>query len=86
MISESSILNCFQHLVDFDRDDLVIVGSGDDAAVIKSQEKDLVHSIDISKNIKGTKNIQVILEKNGEHRLSEKNEIKYIKKLIENCL
>ena len=49
MISESSILNCFQHLVDFDRDDLVIVGSGDDAAVIKSQEKDLVHSIDISK-------------------------------------
>ena len=49
LISESSILNCFQHLVDFDRDDLVIVGSGDDAAVIKSQEKDLVHSIDISK-------------------------------------
>ena len=36
-------------LVDLNKDDLVIVGSGDDAAVIKSQEKDLVHSIDISK-------------------------------------
>ena len=49
MISESAILNCFQHLVDLNKDDLVIVGSGDDAAVIKSQEKDLVHSVDISK-------------------------------------
>ncbi len=49
MISESAILNCFQHLVDLKKDDLVIVGSGDDAAVIKSQGKDLVHSIDISK-------------------------------------
>ena len=49
MISESAILNCFQHLVDLEKDDLVIVGSGDDAAVIKSQGKDLVHSIDISK-------------------------------------
>tara|TARA_B100000945_G_C20296124_1_gene555715 strand:- start:24 stop:914 length:891 start_codon:yes stop_codon:yes gene_type:complete len=49
LISESAILNCFQHLVDLKKDDLVIVGSGDDAAVIKSQGKDLVHSIDISK-------------------------------------
>ena len=49
MISESAILNCFQHLVDLNKDDLVIVGSGDDAAVIKSQDKDLVHSVDISK-------------------------------------
>jgi len=49
LISESAILNCFQHLVDLEKDDLVIVGSGDDAAVIKSQGKDLVHSIDISK-------------------------------------
>ena len=49
MISESAILNCFQHLVDHKHDDAVLVGSGDDAAVIKSQDKDLVHSIDISK-------------------------------------
>ena len=49
MISESAILNCFQHLVDLNKDDDLIVGSGDDAAVIKSQEKDLVHSVDISK-------------------------------------
>jgi len=49
LISESAILNCFQHLVDHKQDDVVLVGSGDDAAVIKSQDKDLVHSIDISK-------------------------------------
>ena len=49
MISESAILNCFQHLVDHKQDGSVLVGSGDDAAVIKSQDKDLVHSIDISK-------------------------------------
>ena len=49
MISESAILNCFKHLVDHKQDDTVLVGSGDDAAVIKSQDKDLVHSIDISK-------------------------------------
>ena len=49
MISESAILNCFQHLVDHKQDDTLLVGSGDDAAVIKSQDKDLVHSIDISK-------------------------------------
>ena len=48
MISESNILNCFQHLVDYKSDELVLVGSGDDAAVIKSQLKDLVHSVDIS--------------------------------------
>ena len=49
MISESNILDCFQHLVDDKSDELVLVGSGDDAAVIKSQLKDLVHSVDISK-------------------------------------
>ena len=49
MISELSILDCFQHLVDKKTDQLVIVGSGDDAAVIKAQDKDLVHSVDISK-------------------------------------
>ena len=49
MISESAILNCFQHLVENELNDLVLVGSGDDAAVIKSQNKDLVHSLDISK-------------------------------------
>ena len=49
MISESDILRSFQHLVEKNDDDFVVVGSGDDAAVIKSQKKDLVHSIDISK-------------------------------------
>ena len=49
MISESAILNCFQHLVENELNDIVLVGSGDDAAVIKSQKKDLVHSLDISK-------------------------------------
>ena len=49
MISELDILNSFQHLVEKDDDNLVVVGSGDDAAVIKSQKKDLVHSMDISK-------------------------------------
>jgi thiamine-monophosphate kinase len=48
LISELSILDCFQHLVD-KKSDKLIVGSGDDAAVIKSQDKDLVHSVDISK-------------------------------------
>ena len=48
MISELNILNCFQHLVDYKSDEIVLVGSGDDAAVIKSQLKDLVHSVDIS--------------------------------------
>ena len=49
MISESDILNCFQHLVEDKTDSLVLVGSGDDAAVIKSQKGNLVHSLDISK-------------------------------------
>ncbi len=49
MISESDILNCFQHLVEDKIDSLVLVGSGDDAAVIKSQKANLVHSLDISK-------------------------------------
>ena len=48
MISELNILNCFQRLVDYKSDEIVLVGSGDDAAVIKSQLKDLVHSVDIS--------------------------------------
>jgi thiamine-monophosphate kinase len=49
LISELSILDCFQHLVDKKTDKLLVVGSGDDAAVIKAQDKDLVHSVDISK-------------------------------------
>ena len=49
MISESNILNCFQHLVEDLENSNVILGSGDDAAVIKSSTKDLVHSLDISK-------------------------------------
>ena len=49
MISESDILRSFQHLVEKNDNDFVVVGSGDDAAVIKSQKEDLVHSIDISK-------------------------------------
>ena len=49
MISEVDILDCFQHLVENDEHDLVLVGPGDDAAVIKSQTKNLVHSLDISK-------------------------------------
>ena len=49
MISGSNILNCFQHLVEDLENSNVILGSGDDAAVIKSSTKDLVHSLDISK-------------------------------------
>tara|TARA_B100000575_G_C23119034_1_gene647324 strand:- start:1355 stop:2245 length:891 start_codon:yes stop_codon:yes gene_type:complete len=49
LISESNILNCFQHLVEDIENSNVILGSGDDAAVIKSNIKDLVHSLDISK-------------------------------------
>ena len=49
MISESDILDCFQHLVKDVSDDVILVGSGDDAAVLKAQKKDLVHSLDISK-------------------------------------
>jgi thiamine monophosphate kinase len=49
LISESDILDCFQHLVKEVTDDVILVGSGDDAAVVKAQEKDLVHSLDISK-------------------------------------
>jgi thiamine-monophosphate kinase len=49
LISEYDILNCFQYLVENKPDDIVLVGSGDDAAVIKAQKKDLVHSVDISK-------------------------------------
>jgi len=49
LISESDILNCFQHLVEDKTDSLILVGSGDDAAVIKSQRDNLVHSLDISK-------------------------------------
>ena len=40
MISEADILNSFQHLVeDYKNDSLIALGSGDDAAVIKSQSK-----------------------------------------------
>ena len=50
MISESDILESFQHLVENQfQSDLVLVGSGDDAAVIKKQDKNLIHSLDISK-------------------------------------
>ena len=50
MISESDILGSFQHLIENQfQSDLVLVGSGDDAAVIKKQDKNLVHSLDISK-------------------------------------
>jgi len=49
LISELAILNCFQHLVANKTGKSIVVGSGDDAAVIKSQDKDLVHSVDISK-------------------------------------
>ena len=49
MISETDILNCFKHLVEASiDDDQLVVGSGDDAAVIKSNTKDLVHSLDVS--------------------------------------
>ena len=49
MISEPDILNCFKHLVEASiDDDQLVVGSGDDAAVIKSNTKDLVHSLDVS--------------------------------------
>ena len=49
MISELDILNCFQHIVEATIDDNeLLVSSGDDAAVIKSNKKDLVHSLDIS--------------------------------------
>tara|TARA_B100001079_G_C16353371_1_gene489343 strand:- start:349 stop:1242 length:894 start_codon:yes stop_codon:yes gene_type:complete len=50
LISESDILGSFQHLIENQfQSDLVLVGSGDDAAVIKKQDKNLVHSLDISK-------------------------------------
>ena len=49
------------------------------------QDEDVPYetSLKISDNIKGASLIQVILEKNGGHRLSEKNELITIKKLIE---
>ena len=50
MISESDILKCFQHLVDKSyHKDSILLGSGDDAAVIDTQGRQLVHSVDISK-------------------------------------
>ena len=50
MISESDILKCFQHLVDSSyHEDSILLGSGDDAAVIDTQGRQLVHSVDISK-------------------------------------
>ena len=49
MISEVDILDCFQHLVENEASELILVGSGDDAAIIKPQKNNLVHSLDISK-------------------------------------
>ena len=50
MISESDILKCFQHLVDSTyHKDSILLGSGDDAAVIDTEGRPLVHSVDISK-------------------------------------
>ena len=50
MISESDILKCFQHLVDKSyHEDSILLGSGDDAAVIDTHGRQLVHSVDISK-------------------------------------
>ena len=50
MISESDILKCFQRLVDSSHNrDSILLGSGDDAAVIDTQGRQLVHSVDISK-------------------------------------
>ena len=50
MISESDILECFQHLVDKSyHEDSILLGSGDDAAVIDTHGRQLVHSVDISK-------------------------------------
>ena len=50
MISESDILKCFQHLVDSSYNkESILLGSGDDAAVIDTQGRQLVHSVDISK-------------------------------------
>ena len=50
MISETDILKTFQHLVKrSDADESIIIGSGDDAAVINTKDKCLVHSVDISR-------------------------------------
>ena len=50
MISETDILKSFQHLIKrSDADESIIIGSGDDAAVINTKDKYLVHSVDISK-------------------------------------
>jgi len=50
LISEKKILKTFQHLIkQSDAEDLIIVGSGDDAAVLDTKERNIVHSLDISK-------------------------------------
>ena len=50
MISEKKILKTFQHLIkQSDADDLIIVGSGDDAAVLDPKGRNIVHSLDISR-------------------------------------
>jgi len=50
LISEKNILNTFKHLINkSDAEGIVVVGSGDDAAVLDTKEKNLVHSVDISK-------------------------------------
>ena len=51
MISELDILNCFQHLVETPIDDAqIVVGSGDGAAVIKSNINDFVWLEETYKN------------------------------------
>jgi thiamine-monophosphate kinase len=50
LISEKKILKTFQHLIkQSDADNLIIVGSGDDAAVLDPKGRNIVHSLDISK-------------------------------------
>ena len=53
---------------------------------MKDEDVPYETSFKISDNIKGSSLIQIILEKNGGHRLSEINEIMTIKKLIEQSI
>ncbi len=53
---------------------------------MKDEDVPYETSLKISENIYGASLIQVILEKNGGHRLSEKNELITIKKLIEQSI
>ena len=49
---------------------------------MKDEDVPYETSFDISRNIIGTEQTQIILEKKGEHRLSKKNEINTILKLL----